>query len=122
MTSPRNKLGIQGEGVAARYLETQGYKVLARKYRSRFGEMDIIALCDDIFVFVEVKTKGDDTYGRPDEMVGHTKKTKLIRLAQSYLKDQLINSEDTKYQIDVISVIINPGQKPRIRHFQNITL
>lgn len=114
---PRSKikLGKIGEKLASNYLEKNNYKIIEKNHRSRFGEIDIIAKVDDIFVFVEVKTKSTRAYGEPEEMVNFKKKQKLIRLAKSYMQDKEIS--DKPFRIDVISVILK--DEPKIKHFKN---
>ncbi|PIW74862.1 MAG: YraN family protein, partial [Candidatus Portnoybacteria bacterium CG_4_8_14_3_um_filter_44_15] len=56
MPSEKRKTGDLGEGIAAKYLENNGYKIIERNYRKNWGEIDIVARKDDCLIFVEVKT------------------------------------------------------------------
>lgn len=113
--NPRIRLGQQGEEQAKDYLKERGFKIIETNYRLKFGEIDIIAKDDDIFVFVEVKTKSTKAYGEPEEMINYKKKRKLIRLAKGYLQDKEISN--VPFRIDVISVILK--DEVRIKHFKS---
>jgi uncharacterized protein (TIGR00252 family) len=65
MTYARQALGIDGEDTAGRTLEARGYRILARRYRTRFGEIDLVARQGDCIVFVEVKTRRGGSFGDP---------------------------------------------------------
>ena len=84
---PTKLLGAWGEAQTADYLRRNGYKILAANYRTRFGEIDLIAQKDGILVFVEVKTRKFGVNVRPSEQVT-PKKLERIRLAGlSYLAE-----------------------------------
>lgn len=102
MSSTRD-IGTTGEIWAVDYLQNQGLNIITRNYRTRFGEIDIIAKDKEILVFVEVKRKTQDFFGEPYEMVGKKKASKLIRMAEYYLMDEKIDSEPD-WRIDVISI------------------
>ena len=70
--------GAAGEILAARYLIEKGYRLLATNYRSRFGEVDIVAENERFLVFVEVKTRGENAYFEPREAVTAAKQQKII--------------------------------------------
>ena len=65
MTYARQALGLEGETRACRVLEARGYRILQRRYRTRFGELDIVARHDQTVVFVEVKTRRGHSFGDP---------------------------------------------------------
>ena len=64
-TQHQSELGIRGEELACRELRRRGYSILARRYRTRHGEIDIVAMDDDVLVFVEVKARSDRRFGGP---------------------------------------------------------
>ena len=78
-------LGIQGESIARATLEARGYAVLATRYRSRFGEIDIV--CDDhgVVVFVEVKARRTARYGHAAEAVSPHKRRRIAAMALEFL-------------------------------------
>lgn len=128
----RQSIGRWGEGVAARYLEENGYKILGQNVRTLYGEIDLVAvsggspdgieLMDQVgskgeVVFVEVKTRSSSTYGYPEEAVTAPKKVHLLSSAQAYLLD---HPELTgAWRIDVIAIRRQRGQSPEILHFEN---
>ena len=69
MLSPRQQFGDYGEQVAEKVLVKKGYKILERKFRSRMGEIDLIAKDRETLVFVEVKSRLNNKFGRPEEAV-----------------------------------------------------
>jgi len=79
----RNRLGMRGEDVAVGHLETLGYEILVRNWRSRIGELDVVARDGDTLVFVEVKLRYDPI--DPLEAVDARKQRKLSRLAFDFL-------------------------------------
>ncbi len=82
----RKLTGREGEDRAAAVLKKQGYKILQRNFKSRFGEIDIIAEDDDFLVFVEVKRRSGQSFGTSLEAINPRKKLHIIRSAETYLK------------------------------------
>ncbi|MEW6546362.1 MAG: YraN family protein [Bacillota bacterium] len=74
-----------GEEVAARYLEELGYRIVARNYRTRWGEIDIIARDGPVLAFVEVRRRGAGSLAHPAETVGRSKRERLARTAADFL-------------------------------------
>lgn len=111
--------GDQGERAAARYLKKQGMRILARQYRSRMGEIDLIARDGETIVFVEVKSRRSHAAGRPEEAVTMTKQRQLTRLALEYLKRRgWLGTRRARF--DVVSVTWPTDQsRPEIVHFRN---
>ena len=82
-----NNRGREAEALAAAFLESKGLKVIARNYRSRFGEIDIIARDGDVLVFVEVRERRSRAYGGAAASITAAKQQKLTRTALVYLGD-----------------------------------
>ena len=115
----KRKVGAGKEQIAAAYLEEQGMKITERNFRSRQGEIDIIA--KDTFknelVFIEVKTRTNFNYGFPIDAVNTSKQKHLLKACQYYLyKHHIVN---LFVRIDVIEVFIRDGI-PHIRHVKQI--
>src|SRR4029077_10476827 len=84
---PHLQLGIQGENLACRFLKRNGYKILYRNFRGRTGgEIDIVCRDDDTLVFVEVKTRSSEEYGRPFDSVDRKKQKRIARGALAWLR------------------------------------
>lgn len=88
--SNKKLIGAMGEEFATRSLADAGYQILDRNYRTRFGEMDIIAKKDDCLHFIEVKTRTQDIYGRPCEAITEEKKLRMRRIAEVYMNNKRV--------------------------------
>ncbi len=82
-------MGASGETRVAAWYEDQGFQVVARNWRSRQGEIDLIARRGRILVFCEVKTRSSATFGEPFEAVTPVKQARLRRLAAEWLRRDL---------------------------------
>ena len=109
-------LGKNGEDIAVKYLEKQGYKILERNKRfSKLCEIDIIALDRNTLVFVEVKTRKTNICGHPFEAITKTKYNHIKQGLFLYLQE---NTQYKRYRIDAVSILIKPEFK--IEHLKNI--
>ncbi len=81
-----NKSGVWGEIFAARYLRDNGYKIVTGNFRSRLGEIDLIAQKGKYICFVEVKTRGEERLYEPKEAVDFAKQEKLISTSKIFMK------------------------------------
>lgn len=113
MESKQDK-GRRGEALAERFLTSQGYTVLQRRYRRRGGEIDLICQEGDGLVFVEVKARTSTRYGTPAEAVDRRKQTALTQTALAYM--QQMQRQDVPCRFDVIEVNLDNGQ---IRHIKD---
>jgi putative endonuclease len=113
----RISLGKSGEDCACRELERRGYAILARRYRTRFGEIDVVARDGATIVFVEVKARTSDRYGDPAEAVTLHKQAKVTAMAQDYLaRGHLWN---LPCRFDVVAVEFAAGGTLKVELFQN---
>ena len=87
MTHARRALGAKGEDVAAAWYTKQGYEVVARNWRCREGELDLILRSGRTYVFCEVKTRTSTLFGAPVEAVTRDKQMRIRRLAARWLQD-----------------------------------
>ncbi len=98
--------GRVGETVAANYLMSLGYKVVARNFRSKYGEVDIIALDGEVYAFVEVKMRADTEvqshYGRPLRAVNAQKRQRLLMTAKEYIRENSLRGHPAR--IDVMEI------------------
>jgi putative endonuclease len=95
-------LGRLGEDLACRELERRGYQILARGYRTRAGEIDVIAAHGSTIVFIEVKTRLSDRFGTPAEAVTRWKQRRICRLAVDYLSRRRLSTRPCRF--DVVAV------------------
>ena len=109
--------GALGEQYAADYLLKKGYKIAARNFRSRFGEIDIVAENADFVAFVEVKTRSRDYISRPSEAVTSSKQRKIIKTARYYL---LENEKGLQPRFDVIEIVTASKNDFRVLEIQHI--
>ncbi len=122
--SKKASLGKDGEDLAARLLEDDGYEIVARNWRAgRTGEIDIVARRSDpesgrdVLVFVEVKTRASVRYGTPAESLTPEKQAKLLALAEKYLAE---NPANTDIRFDVVSILLDGrSSAPEVQHLQN---
>ena len=118
--SPR-ELGDIGERLARIHLESKGYRLVDANYRSRWGEVDLIARRGPVWVFVEVRTRRSNAYGSPEESLTATKAQRLTYTAQHYLTSNALDSAETQWRIDLIAVHLGPGNRVlTIHHLENV--
>jgi len=110
---PRQALGRRGERFAERYLERAGLRIIARRFRLRCGEIDLIALDGECVVFVEVKTRRSGAYGLPGESVTPSKQRKISRVALAFLGGR--GWLERACRFDVVEIVIR-GKTPEIGH------
>ena len=109
--------GMQGEALVARYLRERGYQLAAHGYRSRYGEIDLIAWDGDVLCFVEVKTRTNLDMARPREYVTPQKQNKLRRTARMYLAEKRL---DCPARFDVAEVYAEHGfDEARTEYLEN---
>lgn len=114
-------IGRIGESVATTYLKKNGYTILKRNFKARYGELDIVCSKDDTLIFVEVKTRMDESYGLPEESVTPRKLREVVKTAQ-YFQALNPNLPDS-LRIDVIGIILFDDNTPKyFNHIENVTL
>ena len=107
-TVHQTRLGDLGEDEACRELRRRGYAILARRYRTRHGELDIIARDGDVLVFVEVKTRSSGAFGGPLDAVTSDKQRRLIRMALEYIGRSRLTAVACRF--DVVGVLREGGE------------
>ncbi len=118
--SGRKQLGAWGEKVAALHLEGKGYRIVARNWRCRYGEIDLIAQAGDWLAFVEVKTRRGRGMGMPEEALTPHKAKKLMQIAPIYMAEHGL---DMDWQIDFVAVELDKsGKLIRCEHIPNAVL
>lgn len=105
--------GASGEKVAARLLRKQGYKILYRNFRGRSGgEIDIVCRDQATLVFVEVKTRSRQDFGRPFEAIRPDQQRRISRGALAWLR--MLDNPEILFRFDVVEVIVAENEKPRV--------
>ena len=105
MTEPRQHLGESGENLACRELVSRGYAILARRYRTRHGEIDIVAKDADTIVFVEVKLKTSPEFGCAAESVTRWKQRRVAAMAVDYLARNRLTNHPCRFDVVAIDVL-----------------
>jgi len=109
-------MGMLGQQHAEAFLVKKGLRILARNYRAKTGEIDLIAQAGTYFVFIEVKSRASLRYGQPREAVTQTKQGKIIRTAQQYITYRRLGECDMRF--DVIEVLFL-RDNIHIKHIEN---
>lgn len=121
-------VGKMGEEIAAKHLRQKGYKILEKNWKTKFGELDLIASKNPpdggqaILVFVEVKLKIGDDFGTPEEMITPRKLQQVQNTAISYLQQNPnIERMHSGYRIDAVCMVLDDNREiVRIHHYENI--
>ncbi|MBT8375017.1 MAG: YraN family protein [Deltaproteobacteria bacterium] len=116
MPNSRQKFGEKSESIAASYLKKQGYKIIEQNYRTKLGEIDIIAKEKGAIAFIEVKARRSDQFGNPKWAVTPQKQKKISMVALQYLKTT--GQSNAKARFDVVS-IISSHDNPSIEIVKN---
>ena len=106
-TDPRQSLGIRGEDLACAELARRGYAILARRYRTRHGEIDVVARDADTIVFVEVKARAGHEFGGGAEAVTVWKRRRITRMAMDFLVRYRLHDRPCRF--DVVTVDLSQG-------------
>ena len=114
----REKLARDGEDLAARHLQAQGYRILGRRVRTRLGEIDILAEQGGRVVFIEVKTRRTAAFGRPAEAVDARKLGSIRRCAALLLRDRK-ELRGREARIDIIELVWPEGGAPALDHLED---
>lgn len=116
---PQRKPGLWGEKQAETYLKKKGYSILGRRVRvGKHDELDLVARDGDTLVFVEVKTRRNEDFGRPASSVDRRKRHHLSRAAVRYLNN--LKNPSSYFRFDIIEVIGSENAPaPAVRHIEN---
>lgn len=115
--SRRDDLWRLGERAAWEAYRARGFRLVARNWRSKLGELDLVVAREDLVVFCEVKARRGSAFGGPHEAVTETKRRKVRALAQAFLSMERRGAE--RYRFDVASVTVDPGGSARVHVFED---
>ncbi len=111
-------IGSYGENLACEYLLDIKHKILARNFRSKLGEIDIITFFNNMIIFTEVKSRYTNSYGSPMESVTYYKQKQIIKLSSYYILINKLNDYNIRY--DVIEIFFNKSnQNFTINHIKD---
>jgi len=109
----RAVIGSDGERAAAEFLEARGYRILDRNYRTKLGELDLVADERGTLVFVEVKVRRNDRFGGPAAAITLAKQARIARMAQQYLVSRRLSGRPCRFDVVLIR-----GDDPRTRQIE----
>ncbi|HLA57276.1 MAG TPA: YraN family protein [Puia sp.] len=112
-----NEFGKAGEQMAAEWLELHGFQIVCRNWRFRRYEVDIIASRDRILHFIEVKSRHDDLFGKPEDWVNRRKGRHLLSAGEAF-QDKY--PEWTHIQYDIVSILLTPDSKPDLFFIEDV--
>lgn len=117
MTKERLQFGREGESAAIDFLKKKGYRILEKNFRSKLGEIDIIAEQAGVIVFVEVKARSSHEFGHPLTALTPAKQKKIIQTAQSFLAQKRIVDKPVRF--DVVALTSKPSDSWEIELVEN---
>lgn len=112
---PPRSTGQQAEDAAAKYLRRQGFKILARNVRAGRYEIDLVARDGKTLVIVEVRSRTADDGILPIDSIGPTKQLHVKRATEHYVDK--MPTPPAEVRIDIVGVLLLPGEAPRITHY-----
>lgn len=123
--------GRQGEQIACNFLKKKGYTIIQTNYRTRFGEIDIIASpvetprrgvsTNNVLVFVEVKLKSGTGFGSPEEMITPSKMWQVHKTAEMFLvQERALAKEFKQYRIDAVCITLDENGNQIVKHYENV--
>lgn len=123
MKQQNYEVGRLGERIASEFLAKKGYKILEKNFRTRLGELDLVAAKDGVLVFAEVKLKvGEDFGPNPEEMIDKNKVGQIEKTARNFL--MRYPEYEERYEslrIDAVCIVLDAnGQVKRVNHYENI--
>jgi putative endonuclease len=118
LLTDRKLLGQWGENYSHRFLKKQGLKTLTRNFSCKTGEIDLVMIdTDRTVVFVEVRTKSDESLSSAESSITTPKKARLLRTARYFITTH--NIEDRPFRFDIVTIVLPPKGPPQIRHYKN---
>jgi putative endonuclease len=102
MSQARRQRGIAGEDVAAAWYLSEGYEIVARNWRCRTGELDLIVRRGPVFVFCEVKSRKTAAFGAPQEAVTHEKRQRIRHLAARWIEDSKVRPAEIRFDVAAV--------------------
>lgn len=118
LLADRKRLGRWGEKRCESFLKKKGLRKLARNFSCKSGEIDLVMVDGGgAIVFVEVRTKADESFGPPEDSITHPKKVRLLQTARYFLAIHKI--ENRPFRFDVVTIVLGQKGRPQVRHYEN---
>lgn len=111
-----NDLGKIGEEIATKFILKKGYTILETNWRHRKAEIDIVAKVDDVLIFIEVKSRSSDYFGRPETFVDAVKQQLIADAASVYMEKV---GHEWEVRFDIISVLFHNEAYQSVDHFKD---
>lgn len=116
-SSGNKPLGDRGERMAARFLADRGWVIVHRNYRIGHREIDLVARCNEVVAFVEVKTRGGLGYGHPLEAITRKKRREIQQVAAAWMETHGLPGD--VYRFDAVAILLPAGGDPVIEHVED---
>lgn len=116
----RRLFGNRCEIKAARFLEGKGYRILAHQFKTKHGEIDLVAEKDNELIFIEVKARKNTRFGYPEEAVRYNKLQKMAAAASVYLEQRELFVQP--FRFDVIAMLLKENNEFEIEHLEGIDI
>ena len=118
LLADRKLLGQWGEKYSHGFLKKQGFKTLTRNFSCKTGEIDLVMVdTDRTIVFIEIRTRADETFNSVESSITAPKKARLLRTARYFITTH--NIEDRPFRFDIVTIVLPPKGPPQIRHYKN---
>lgn len=117
MTFRRIRTGKKGEGLALACLKRQGYKIIEKNYKTKQGEVDIIANDKDCISFIEVRSRNTERFGAPEYSINREKQNQIAKIALSYIKRYGLEDRDCRF--DIVCIEDVNSAFPKIKLIKN---
>ena len=108
--------GKWGESLAIDFITSEGLRIMVKNWRYKRAEIDIIAMENDILVFLEVKTRAKADFGRPEEMVNKRKQRLMIDAAMAYMRSV---GHEWEIRFDIVAILGSPGTVVSLKHYRD---
>lgn len=114
----RRIIGKYGEDLAERFLKSNGFQVIRRNYHTRYGELDLVCIKDDILYFIEVKYRKNYKYGSPKEGISYEKINRIKKTAMLYLKEESVHYKP--FRLSFLGIV--DANEPEYEFIENMLL
>jgi putative endonuclease len=118
LLADRKLLGRWGERRCEKFLKAKGLRKLARGFSCKTGEIDLVMVdTDGAIVFVEVKTRADESFSQAESVITPAKKSRLTKAARYFLA--IHDIDDRAFRFDVVAIVLGRTGREQIRHYEN---